>query len=226
MTMGKKLLQQMPAVSKPPAKGLDPLFVTILARRGRVNFRPLSRSCHSCERTMARPFRRCFAWPGFPLRGITVAREPCSAVLSAQDAAVLAKRGTQTCGLGPFFNGCPSRAERGLEISPLAVVDVTRRCAFPRAGAHPPLRRCRDGLAAGTGSHQSGFLPAATACAASPLAAAGHLPWPGGVLGQEKIPGGSGPSRPAPDYPAAVRRRRPVSLLRPAPTAPWGAAQV
>ena len=138
MTMGKKLLQQMPAVSKPPAKGLDPLFVTILARRGRVNFRPLSRSCHSCERTMARPFRRCFAWPGFPPRGITVAREPCSAVLSAQDAAVLAKRGTQTCGLGPFFNGCPSRAERGLEISPLAVVDVTRRCAFTRAGAHPP----------------------------------------------------------------------------------------
>src|SRR4029453_9991379 len=40
------------------------------------------------------------------------------------------KGGKEPFGLGPFFNGCASRAERGLEISTLAVVDVTRRCAF------------------------------------------------------------------------------------------------
>src|SRR4030095_14715520 len=43
-----------------------------------------------------------------------------------------------------FFNGCASRAERGLEISTLAVVDVTRRCALTlavsqtRPGEEPP----------------------------------------------------------------------------------------
>ena len=41
-------------------------------------------------------------------------------------------------GLGYFFNGCASRAEPGLEISTLAVVDVTRRCAFTLAVAQTP----------------------------------------------------------------------------------------
>ena len=36
------------------------------------------------------------------------------------------------------FNGCASRAERGLEMSTLAVVDVTRRCAFTLAVAQTP----------------------------------------------------------------------------------------
>src|SRR6266446_6617605 len=37
-----------------------------------------------------------------------------------------------------YANGCASRAERGLEISTLAVVDVTRRCAFTLAAAQTP----------------------------------------------------------------------------------------
>jgi hypothetical protein len=138
MTMVKKILQQMPAVSKPQAKFLETLFVTILALRGCVNFRNLSRYCNYCERTIARQFRRCFDWPGFHQRVITVALEPCSEVISAQDASFISKSGKQTFGLGHFFNGCTSRAERGLEISTLAVVDVTRRCAFTLAVAQTP----------------------------------------------------------------------------------------
>jgi len=138
MTMVKEILQQMPAVSKPQAKFLETLFATILALRGRVNFRNLSRYCAYCERTMARQFRRCFDWPAFHQRVITVALDPCSEVISAQDASFLPKSGKRTCGLGHFCNGCPSRAERGLEVSTLAVVDVTRRCAFTLAVAHTP----------------------------------------------------------------------------------------
>ena len=40
--------------------------------------------------------------------------------------------------LGHFFNGCASRAERGLEISTLAVVEVTRLCALTLAVAQTP----------------------------------------------------------------------------------------
>src|SRR5207249_12198475 len=40
--------------------------------------------------------------------------------------------------IGHFFNGCASRAERGLEMSTLAVVDVTHRCAFTLAVAQTP----------------------------------------------------------------------------------------
>ena len=39
---------------------------------------------------------------------------------------------------GYLFNGCASRAERGLEISTLAVVEVTRRCALTLAVAQTP----------------------------------------------------------------------------------------
>ena len=138
MTMVKEILQQMPAVSKPQAKFLATLFATILALRGRVNFRNLSRYCDYCERTIARQFRRCCDWPAFHQRVITGALNPHADVISAQDASFIPKSGKQTFGLGHFFNGCTSRAERGLEISTLAVVDVTRRCAFPLAVAQTP----------------------------------------------------------------------------------------
>src|SRR5215211_8954205 len=56
MTIVKEILQQMPAVGKPQATFLETLFATILALRGRVNFRNLSRYCDYCERTIARQF--------------------------------------------------------------------------------------------------------------------------------------------------------------------------
>ena len=44
------------------------LFATILALRGRVTGRNLSRYCDYSERTIARQFRAAFDWPEFPQR--------------------------------------------------------------------------------------------------------------------------------------------------------------
>ncbi len=114
------------------------LFATILALRGRVTGRNLSRYCEYSERTIARQFRAPFDWPDFHQRVITIALDPRSELISAQDASFIPKSGKQTFGLGYFFNGCANRAEPGLEISTLAVVDVTRRCAFTLAVAQTP----------------------------------------------------------------------------------------
>jgi hypothetical protein len=114
------------------------LFSTILALRGRVNFRNLSRYCAYSERTIARQFRRTFDWPTFHQHVIQTALAPEAEVIAAQAASFIPKSGKQTFGLGHFFNGCPSRPERGLEISTLAVVDVTRRGAFTLAVAQTP----------------------------------------------------------------------------------------
>jgi hypothetical protein len=138
MTMVNEILPQMSAVGQPQAKVLATWFATILARRGRVKFRPLSRAGDSGARTIARQFRRGVDGPDVHQRGITVALAPCSEVSSAQEASVLPTSGTQTFGLGPFVNGCPARAERGLEVSTLAVVAVTPRGAFTLAVAQPP----------------------------------------------------------------------------------------
>ena len=138
MTIATYILKQMPAVSQPQRKFLVVLFATILALRGRVTGRNLSRYCEYSERTIARQFRAPFDWPDFHQRVMTEALDPRSELVSAQDASFIPKSGTATFGLGYFFNGCASRAERGLEISTLAVVDVTRHCAFTLAVAQTP----------------------------------------------------------------------------------------
>jgi hypothetical protein len=138
MTIVHDILKQMPGLSQPQRKFLATLFITILVLRGRVNFRNLSRYCHYSERTIARQFRKPFDWPDFHQRVLMTALDPRSELISAHDASFLPKSGKQTFGLGHFFNGCANRAERGLEISTLAVVDVTRRCAFTLAASQTP----------------------------------------------------------------------------------------
>lgn len=138
MTIVTNILKQMPAVRQPQRKFLAVLFTTLLTLRGRVTCRNLSRYCDYSERTIARQFRAPFDWPALHQRVLTAALDARSELISAQDASFIPKSGKQTFGLGHFFNGCTSRAERGLEISTLAVVDVTRRCAFTLAVAQTP----------------------------------------------------------------------------------------
>jgi hypothetical protein len=138
MTIVSDILQQMPAVRQPQRKFLMVLFATILALRGRVTGRNLSRYCDYSERTIARQFRTSFDWPEFHQRVLMAALEPRAEVISVQDASFIPKSGKQTFGLGHFFNSCASRAARGLEISTLAVVEVSRRCAFTLAVAQTP----------------------------------------------------------------------------------------
>src|SRR5215813_12933220 len=148
MTIVNDILRQMPGLSQPQRKFLATLFVTILVLRGRVNFRNLRRYCDYSERTIARQFRAPFDWPDFHQHVRMMALDPRAELVSAHDASFLPKSGKQTFGLGHFFNGCASRAERGLEISTLAVVDVTRWCALPwpsrrRRRVRRPRRRRR-----------------------------------------------------------------------------------
>jgi hypothetical protein len=138
MTIVNDILKQMPGLGLPQRQFLATLLVTILVLRGRVNFCNLSRYCDYSERTIARQFREPFDWPDFHQRVLMTALDPRSELVSAHDASFIPKSGKQTFGLGHFFNGCASRAERGLEISTLAVVDVTRRCAFPLAVSQTP----------------------------------------------------------------------------------------
>jgi hypothetical protein len=138
MTIVNDILQQMPGVGQPQRKFLAVLFATILALRGHVNFRNLRRYCDYSERTLARQFRAVFDLPDFHQRVLNTALDPCAALISVQDASFIPKSGKQTFGLGHFVNGCANRAERGLEISTLAVVEVTRRCAFTLAAALTP----------------------------------------------------------------------------------------
>jgi len=132
------ILKQLPRRGQPQRKFLATLCVTILVRRGRVNCRNLSRSGDSAERTIARQCREPLDWPDFPQRGLMTALDSHSALVSAPAASCIPQSGQQTCGLGHFGNGGASRAARGREMSTLAVVDVTRRCALTLAVSQTP----------------------------------------------------------------------------------------
>jgi DDE superfamily endonuclease len=138
MTIVNQILIHLPGVAKPQARFLSTLFATILALRGRINFRNLSRYCDYSERTIARQFRKPFDWPQFNLHSMEKVILPTSSLIAAQDATFIPKSGKKTYGLDRFFNSCAGRAERGLELSTLAVVDVTRNCAYTLAATQTP----------------------------------------------------------------------------------------
>jgi DDE family transposase len=128
----------MPGLAKPQAKFIEVLISTILALRGRVNYRNLSRYCDYSERTLARQFQRQFDWPRFNHLAMKNALKPIFTLIAAQDATFIPKSGKNTYGLDHFFNSCAGRAERGLEVSTLAVVDVTQNCAYTLAATQTP----------------------------------------------------------------------------------------
>jgi hypothetical protein len=187
----------MPGVGQPQRRFLAMLFSTILALRGRVNFRNLSRYCAYSERTIARQFRRAFAWPTLHQHVIQTARAPEAAVSAAQDASCIPKSGQQTFGLGHFFNGCTSRPERGLEIATLAVVDVTRRGACTLAVAQPPPGEGRAPDA--QEETRMDFSLPTTARASSASTSTGDLSPRGRRLGEATIPRRSYAPQAAPD---------------------------
>lgn len=57
-------------------------------------------------------------------------REVKGELAAVMDASFIPKSGKKTFGLGKFYNGCTGKAERGLEISELALVDKRSRQAF------------------------------------------------------------------------------------------------
>ncbi|HEX4949062.1 MAG TPA: transposase [Blastocatellia bacterium] len=138
MTIVKSILAQMPAVRQPQAKFLDTLFATILALRGHVNFRNLSRYCDYSERTIQRQFRTSFDWAQFHHLTLQAVLGAADEWIEVQDASFVPKSGKHPAGLGSFFNGCAGRPERGLEISTLALVNVTRGYALTRHVAQTP----------------------------------------------------------------------------------------
>ena len=183
--MVNDLLKQMSGLGQPQRKFLATLFITILVLRGRVNFRNLSRYCDYSERTIARQCREPFDWPDFHQRVLMAALDSHSELVSAHDASFLPKSGKQTFGLGHFFNSCASGAERGLEISTLAVVEVTRRCAFTLAVAQTPPGE--DATKAQQEEDPGRLLHAATACASASLAVARQISLGGRILCEEEI---------------------------------------
>lgn len=137
MTVVTEILNGLDNITKPQQKFLAVLFSTMLVVQSQINFLSLSRYSTVSERTFRRQFRRDFDFPLFNQR--TAARAACPAPIAlAQDASFIKKSGKHTFGLDKFWNGSASRAEKGLEVSLIALVDVEQSRSFALSAEQTP----------------------------------------------------------------------------------------
>jgi hypothetical protein len=137
-TFVNRILGQMPSVGQPQKKFMVTLFLTILLMRGRVNFRNLSRYSHLNEKTYARQFRQSFDFAEFNERLIEESVPSVHEKIGAMDNSYIPKSGKKTYGLGFFYDSSHDKAAKGLEISSLAVVDVTDNTGYTLSSWQTP----------------------------------------------------------------------------------------
>lgn len=91
---------------------------------GKANFTNLSRYSDYSERTYRRQYRQEVDFIKFHAALIGTAIDADREQIAAIDCSFIGKSGTKTWGLDHFYNGSAGKAEKGLEISVIAVVDV------------------------------------------------------------------------------------------------------
>ena len=115
---------------KPQRKFVTHLLGLLLMLPGHATFRNMSRYSSYHERTFSRWYDRPFDWIALNKAAITTVVPPEHEQALAIDASFIPKSGKQTYGLDRFWNGCHSRAEKGLELSTVAWLDLTANCAY------------------------------------------------------------------------------------------------
>jgi len=117
-------------LSKPQQKFLITLFSTILVLCGKVNFTNLSRYSQISERSYRRQFQRSYNFIKGNADLIEQAIPVTARQIIAIDCSFIPKSGKETYGIEHFYNGSAGRAEKGLEISVLAIVDVDAKQGY------------------------------------------------------------------------------------------------
>lgn len=129
-TIIQNLLVSLGDLTQPQQKFVVTLFSTLLISCGRANFTNLGRYSPLSERTYRRQYQRSFNFLKFNQQLIEGAIKPESEVILAVDCSFISKSGSKTYGLDYFYNSSSSKAEKGLEISAMAVIDVNQKIGY------------------------------------------------------------------------------------------------
>lgn len=130
MNLIETILQKMSSISTPQRKFMVTLLSTIHLLRGKMTFRNLSRYSDLHEKTYARQFQKSFDFADCNYLALTTFLPRNTAKIAAIDCTFVAKSGTHTYGLDLFYHASHDRAEKGVEFSELAVVDVEYGTAY------------------------------------------------------------------------------------------------
>lgn len=149
------ILEKMTGVAKPQKKFLVTLFLTILLMRGKVNFRNMSRYSDLSEKTYSRQFRKPFDFADFNKHLIEETVPSHHEKIGVMDCSFITKSGKETYGLGFFYDSSHDKAAKGLEISNLAVIDVTDNTGYSLSSWQTPPQEEIEVLVAGQWPAQS-----------------------------------------------------------------------
>lgn len=111
-----------------------------MSLRGRVNYTNLSRYSELSEKSYRRWFGKKLDFIEFNCIGNSEIIPHSAVKIAALDASFVSKSGNKTYGLGNFYNGNQSKAETGLEISTLAIVDVDFNTAYHVSTRQTPVK--------------------------------------------------------------------------------------
>lgn len=132
------IIEKQTGVAQPQKKFLITLFLTILLMRGKVNFRNMSRYSDLNEKTYSRQFRKSFDFATFNKQIIEDMVPSHHEQVGVMDASFINKSGKETYGLGFFYNSSHNKTSKGLEISNLAVIDVTDNTGYSLSSWQTP----------------------------------------------------------------------------------------
>jgi DDE superfamily endonuclease len=130
MRLLQSVVSCLKQTKKPQHNFVTHLLGLMLMLPGHATFRNMSRYSPYHERTFARWYGRNFDWVSLNQAAITEGVPPEHDQAVVMDASFVPKSGKHTYGLDRFCNGSHSRAERGLELSTLAWLDITDNCAY------------------------------------------------------------------------------------------------
>lgn len=146
MKLLEMILSEMSNVSKPQKKFMMILITTIIGAYSKINFRSLSRLSGIAEKTFRRWFKAAFDFSEFNSKVIDkVVKQENDDVVAAFDQSFDSKAGKMTWGKDYFWNGCASKAEKGLELVLCAIIDLGKNTAYSLVAEQtPPIEKKID----------------------------------------------------------------------------------
>lgn len=120
----------MSMVKKPQKTFIALLLSALVVFQGKATFRNLSRYSSMSEKRFSRWYGRSFDFFTFNCLMLSDLLSKSNELIAALDASFMTKSGKLTEGLGIFWRGCTGRAEKGLELSLLSVVDLKSNTAY------------------------------------------------------------------------------------------------
>ena len=109
---------------------MQALFAVLMYLPTRLNLRNVSRYLQMSEKTVSRWFAKSFDFVEFNQLALKNVTDSGHELIIAIDACFMRKSGKKTYGIDWFWNGSAGQAEKGLEFSEIAIVDVTHNTAY------------------------------------------------------------------------------------------------